>query len=75
MGPLLQGLNTVECQEECDKDPRCNNIKYCDNGCTLYSGSISENSDIGNFGDEDFGKCRLSFKTCPGGTKTILPFI
>ena len=69
LGPLLENLNLVECQDECDKDPRCNNIKVCDKGCTLYDRIITSDSETVK---NNINNCYTSFKSCPGGTKSIL---
>ena len=63
----MTNKNLFECQKECDINPNCNNIKFCETGmgkgCTLYDRVITKNTPQ----DTIKVNCITSFKTCPGG--------
>ena len=68
LGQPLKNLSINECQEECDEDTRCNSIRICENGCSLYDGKIFRDTPtIENYTES----CYFAYKTCPGGKNII----
>ena len=59
------GKHFHDCHEECDRNPKCNNIKMCDNGCTLYTKILLKNEPASSGPNPK--NCFTLFKTCPGG--------
>ena len=66
LGPFLSRRKFHSCEEECDKNPRCNNIEVCDNGCTLFDKPLFQHAEAKPNGN-DPNNCFTAFKTCPGG--------
>ena len=72
-GPFEVGKRSNECEQECDRNPECNNIKICNTGCTLFSKIITKNDPtIATSNPHD---CFTLFKTCPGGKHCKLSMI
>ena len=66
LGPFLSRRKFHFCEEECEKNPRCNNIKVCDNGCTLFDKPLFQHAEA-EPNRVDPNNCFTAFKTCPGG--------
>ena len=74
LGPFLSRRNFHFCEEECEKNPRCNNIKVCDNGCTLFDKPLFQHAEA-EPNRIDPNNCFTAFKTCPGGKFRIITFL
>ena len=66
---LFRRVTFIRCKEECDNNPRCNNIKMCDDGCTLFDKPLFKNAPASDKPNPK--NCYTIFKTCPGSNWNI----
>ena len=68
---LFRRVTFIRCKEECDNNPRCNNIQICDDGCTLFDKPLFKNADSDLTPEPNPRNCYTMFKTCPGSNRNI----
>ena len=66
---IFRHVAFIRCKEECDNNPRCNNIKMCDDGCTLFDKPLFDNAPASDKPNPK--NCYTIFKTCPGSNQNI----